>query len=168
MTFKWKSSTKERFGDKFRRKRVLMHYCTDRRAVKSGVEERKNAHKKRKRRGLPPSLPLEIRVARDGRRSICNVILRLLPPDGRRHMRPLLNEPHVFPENRIVQTDSLNETSAALRRNKIRLWNNEVKRIEIELRNYDKINFIVVTNIKKSLVKWKQRSVNTVQAKCFL
>lgn len=121
MTFKWKSSTKERFGGKFRRKRVLMHYCTDRRAVKSGVEERKNAHKKRKRRGLPPSLPLEIRVARDGRRSICNVILRLLPPDGRRHMRPLLNEPHVFPENRIVQTDSLNETSAALRRNKIRL-----------------------------------------------
>lgn len=53
----------------------------------------------------------EIGVARDGHRSICNVILRLLPPNGRRHMRPLLNEPHVFPENRIVQTDSLNETS---------------------------------------------------------
>lgn len=52
MTFKWKSSTKDRGTVAVSKKRVLMH-CTDRRAVKSGVEERKNTHKK-KRRSLPP------------------------------------------------------------------------------------------------------------------
>lgn len=61
---------------------------------------------KKKKKERSPPLENEIRVVRD-ERSICNVILRLLPANGRRHMRRLLNEPHVFPENRIVQTDSL-------------------------------------------------------------